>query len=51
MRPLPGSTVGTVRDFWPSHINFGPLTTKLPLSARRPLGRAIGWHLMITAVR
>lgn len=36
---------------YPFTYGFGPLTTKLPLSARRPLGRAIGWHLMITAVR
>jgi hypothetical protein len=36
---------------YPFTYGFGPLTTKLPLSARRPLGRAVGWHLMITAVR
>jgi len=30
---------------------FGPLTTKLPLAVRRPLGHAVGWHLMITATR
>ena len=36
---------------YPFTYGFGPLTTKLPLSARRPLGRAVGWHLMITAVQ
>jgi hypothetical protein len=59
MKPQPGSTVDTVRDFarvevhskYPFTYGFGALTTKLPLSVRRPLGKAIGWHLMITAVR
>ena len=36
---------------YPFTYGFGPLTTKLPLAARRPLGQVIGWHLMITAVR
>jgi len=36
---------------YPFTYGFGPLTTKLPLSARRPLGKVIGWHLMITATR
>ena len=36
---------------YPFTYGFGPLTTKLPLAIRRPLGRAIGWHLMITAQR
>jgi SAM-dependent methyltransferase len=40
-----------VRSEYPFTYGFGPLTTRLPLSARRQLGRAIGWHLMITAVR
>jgi ubiquinone/menaquinone biosynthesis C-methylase UbiE len=34
---------------YPFTYGFGPLTTKLPLAIRRPLGHAIGWHLMITA--
>jgi SAM-dependent methyltransferase len=38
-----------VRAEYPFTYGFGPLTTKLPLAARRPLGRAFGWHLMITA--
>jgi SAM-dependent methyltransferase len=41
----------TVETAYPFTHGFGPLTTKTPLSARRALGRAIGWHLMITAVR
>ena len=36
---------------YPFTYGFGPLATKLPLGVRRPLGRAIGWHLMITARR
>jgi hypothetical protein len=36
---------------YPFTYGFGPLTTKTPLSARRELGRAIGWHLMIQATR
>jgi ubiquinone/menaquinone biosynthesis C-methylase UbiE len=40
-----------VRSEYPFTYGFGPLTTKLPLGARRQLGRAIGWHLMITATR
>ena len=36
---------------YPFTYGFGPLNTKLPLAIRRPLGRAIGWHLMITAQR
>jgi SAM-dependent methyltransferase len=44
------STV-TVRAAYPFTYGFGPLTTKVPLGIRRPLGQAIGWHLMITAVR
>ncbi len=41
----------TVRAEYPFTYGFGPLTTKVPMGIRRPLGRAIGWHLMITAVR
>ncbi len=40
-----------VRAAYPFTYGFGPFTTKLPLGIRRPLGRVIGWHLMITAVR
>ena len=40
-----------VHSEYPFTYGFGPLTTKLPPAARRPLGRAIGWHLMITAQR
>jgi len=36
---------------YPFTYGFGPLCTKLPLPIRRILGRAIGWHVMITAVR
>ena len=41
----------SVEAAYPFTYGFGPLCTKLPLAIRRPLGRAIGWHLMITAVR
>jgi SAM-dependent methyltransferase len=34
---------------YPFTYGFGPLCTGTPLAIRRPLGRAIGWHLMITA--
>jgi ubiquinone/menaquinone biosynthesis C-methylase UbiE len=40
-----------VHTEYPFTYGFGPLCTKLPLWIRRPLGWAIGWHLMITAVR
>jgi ubiquinone/menaquinone biosynthesis C-methylase UbiE len=40
-----------VHSDYPFTHGFGPLTTKLPLGVRRQLGRAIGWHLMITATR
>jgi SAM-dependent methyltransferase len=40
-----------VHSEYPFTYGFGPLTTKLPLGVRRRLGRVIGWHLMITAVR
>lgn len=40
-----------VRSDYPFTYGFGPLATKLPLGVRRLLGRAIGWHLMITASR
>ncbi len=41
----------SVRADYPFTFGFGPLGTRLPLGLRRVLGRAIGWHLMITAVR
>lgn len=40
-----------VEASYPFTYGFGPLAMKLPVSVRRPLGRAIGWHLMITATR
>jgi SAM-dependent methyltransferase len=40
-----------VHSDYPFTYGFGPLTTRLPLGARRQLGRAVGWHLMITARR
>jgi ubiquinone/menaquinone biosynthesis C-methylase UbiE len=40
-----------VRAAYPFTYGFGPLTTGLPLAARRVLGQAVGWHLMITAKR
>jgi ubiquinone/menaquinone biosynthesis C-methylase UbiE len=43
------STV-TVRSEYPFTYGFGPLG-RLPVWLLRPLGRAFGWHLMITAVR
>ena len=36
---------------YPFTFGFGPLTTKLPLASAAPSAGAIGWHLMITAVR
>ena len=41
----------SVEAAYPFTYGFGPLTTKTPLAIRRPLGRAVGWHLMIEAVR
>jgi len=41
----------TVHADYPFTYGFGPLTTKTPIWLRLPLGRAIGWHLMIEAVR
>lgn len=41
----------SVRAEYPFTHGFGPLGSKTPLWLRRPLGRAIGWHLMITAKR
>lgn len=42
----------TVHATYPFTYGFGPfLGTRLPLWLRRALGRVIGWHLMIEAVR
>lgn len=41
----------SVHADYPFTFGFGPLGTRTPLWFRRALGRAIGWHLMITAVR
>jgi SAM-dependent methyltransferase len=41
----------SVRADYPFTYGFGPLCTRLPVWIRRPLGRVIGWHLMITATR
>jgi SAM-dependent methyltransferase len=40
-----------VHAAYPFTYGFGPLTMHTPMVIRRPLGRAIGWHLMITASR
>jgi ubiquinone/menaquinone biosynthesis C-methylase UbiE len=41
----------SVHAAYPFTYGFGPLCTRLPAWIRRPLGRAVGWHLMITATR
>jgi ubiquinone/menaquinone biosynthesis C-methylase UbiE len=41
----------SVRVEYPFTHGFGPLGSRTPLWLRRPLGRAIGWHLMITVRR
>jgi ubiquinone/menaquinone biosynthesis C-methylase UbiE len=41
----------SVRAAYPFTFGFGALGTRPPLRLRRLLGRALGWHLMITAVR
>jgi ubiquinone/menaquinone biosynthesis C-methylase UbiE len=41
----------SVHAEYPFTFGFGPLGTRLPQWILRPLGRAIGWHLMITAAR
>jgi SAM-dependent methyltransferase len=40
-----------VHAAYPFTYGFGPLTMKTPVQVLRPLGRAIGWHLMIQARR
>jgi SAM-dependent methyltransferase len=41
----------SVHAAYPFTYGFGPLTMRTPVQVLRPLGRAIGWHLMITAMR
>jgi ubiquinone/menaquinone biosynthesis C-methylase UbiE len=41
----------SVRAEYPFTHGFGALGARSPLWLRRPLGRTIGWHLMITARR
>jgi ubiquinone/menaquinone biosynthesis C-methylase UbiE len=41
----------SIHSDYPFTFGFGPLATRTPLWVRRALGRVIGWHLMITAVR
>jgi SAM-dependent methyltransferase len=41
----------SVHADYPFTFGFGPLATRVPLAARRVLGRFIGWHLMIVADR
>ena len=41
----------SVHADYPFTYGFGPLASRLPVQIRRPLGRVIGWHLMISAVR
>jgi len=41
----------TVEAAYPFTFGFGPVATKTPLPIRKALGRAVGWHLMVTAVR
>ena len=41
----------SIHAAYPFTYGFGPLTMKTPIWLLRPLGRAMGWHLMITAVR
>jgi ubiquinone/menaquinone biosynthesis C-methylase UbiE len=41
----------TVESAYPFTFGFGPVATKTPLPIRKALGHAVGWHLMITAVR
>lgn len=41
----------TVEADYPFTFGFGPVATKTPLGVRRALGKAVGWHLMLTAVK
>jgi SAM-dependent methyltransferase len=44
------SSVALHADY-PFTYGFGPLCTRTPLPVRRAAGRAVGWHLMIEAVK
>ncbi len=44
------SRVSVTKDY-PFTFGFGPLPTKLPTSLQRTLGHAIGWHMMIEAMK
>jgi ubiquinone/menaquinone biosynthesis C-methylase UbiE len=50
-RLFAGFSEVSMRSAYPFTYGFGPLCTRTPSWALRPLGRAIGWHLMITARR
>jgi SAM-dependent methyltransferase len=41
----------SIRTAYPFTYGFGRVANKLPLPVRRTLGRLVGWHLMIEAVR
>jgi ubiquinone/menaquinone biosynthesis C-methylase UbiE len=41
----------SVHAAYPFTFGFGPVATRTPLVIRKGLGRAIGWHLMLTAKR
>jgi ubiquinone/menaquinone biosynthesis C-methylase UbiE len=41
----------SVSTEYPFTFGFGSVGTRAPLWLRRPLGKAIGWHVMVTAVR
>jgi SAM-dependent methyltransferase len=41
----------SIHSDYPFTFGFGPLVTRTPRRVQRALGRSIGWHLMITAVR
>jgi len=41
----------TVEAAYPFTFGFGSVATKTPLTVRKALGRTVGWHLMLAAVR
>jgi SAM-dependent methyltransferase len=41
----------TVESAYPFTFGFGSVATNTPLPMRKALGRMVGWHLMLTAVR
>src|SRR5207249_2557924 len=41
----------SVEAAYPFTFGFGPVATRTPLPVRKMLGRAVGWHLMLTADR